>query len=370
MKYRLNKRTGDKISEIGMGTAYVVEAEKPEAVRTVRRAYEGGINYFDLAAADGSAFSTFGEALSDVRDQVMYQIHFGADYSRGTYGWTLNLDTVKRSVDKQLHDLKTDYINYGFIHCQDESSDWDKYRKNGILDHLLDLKSQGVVRHIGASSHTPAVIQEILDEDLIDMLMFSVNPAYDYHHGEYARGGVDERTEVYKRCEKLGVGISVMKPFSGGQLLNAHTSPFGKALTPYQCIRYALDKPGVLTVLPGAQSVQEVDTLLRYYDQADDDLDYSIVGTFAPPEANGKCVYCNHCKPCPAGLDIGMINKFYDLDRIGDDMAREHYLALDKTAKDCVACGHCNDRCPFSVDQVNRMQEIAEYFGNLDNNDE
>ena len=363
MKYRINKRTGDKISEIGMGTAYIVEAEKKEAVRTVRHAFENGINYFDLAAGDGTAFATFGEALSDVRDQVMYQIHFGADYSNVTYGWSLDLDTVKRSVDRQLKELKTDYINYGFIHCQDESSDWKTYQENGILKYLLSMKEQGVVRHIGMSSHTPSVIQEILDTGIIDMLMFSVNPAYDYQHGEYAFGGVDERSAVYRRCEKEGIGISCMKPFSGGQLLSAKSSPFGQVLTQYQCIRYALDKPGVLTVLPGAQSIEEINYLLQYYEQTEESLDYSIIGTFAPPEASGKCVYCNHCEPCPAGLDIGMINKFYDLARIGDDMAREHYMALDKAASDCISCGHCNNRCPFAVDQVKRMQEIAAYFG-------
>ena len=363
MKYRTNKRTHDRISEIGMGTAYIVEAPQKEAVRTVRHAYECGINYFDLAAADGTAFDTFGEALADVRDEVMYQIHFGADYSNVTYGWTLELEKVKRSVDKQLTDLKTDYINYGFIHCQDESADWSKYRKNGVLDYLLRMKEQGVVRHIGASSHTPSVIHEILDADIIDMLMFSVNPAYDYNHGEYAFGGVDERAEVYRRCEKEGIGISVMKPFSGGQLLSAKTSPFGAALTQYQCIRYALDKPGVLTVLPGAQSVEEIDFLMKYYDQPEEALDYSIIGSFAPPEAHGKCVYCNHCAPCPAGLDVGTINKFYDLAKAGDDMAREHYLALEKHASDCISCGHCDSRCPFSVDQSGRMKEIRDFMG-------
>ena len=363
MRYRTNKRTGDQISEIGMGTAYIGEADKKDAVRTVRHAFESGINYYDLAAGDGTAFPTFGEALQDVRDQVMYQIHFGADYSSGTYGWSLDLDTVKRSVDRQLKELRTDYINYGFIHCQDESSDWKTYQENGILDYLLSMKKQGVVRHIGASSHTPSVIQEILDTGLIDMLMFSVNPAYDYQHGEYAFGGVDERSAVYRRCEKEGVGISCMKPFSGGQLLSAQTSPFGQALTQYQCIRYALDKPGVLTVLPGAQSVEEIDHLLRYYEQQEEELDYSIIGSFAPPEASGKCVYCNHCEPCPCGLDIGMINKFYDLAKIGDDMAREHYLALRRTASACLSCGHCNSRCPFNVDQMSRMEEIAAYFG-------
>ena len=363
MKYRINKRTGDRISEIGMGTAYIAEAEHNEAVRTVRHAFERGINYFDLAAGDGKAFPFFGEALCDVRDQVMYQIHFGADYSNETYGWTLDLDTVKRSVDWQLKELKTDYIDYGFIHCQDESSDWDSYRKNGILSYLLSMKEQGVVRHIGASSHTPSVIQEILDTGMIDMLMFSVNPAYDYQHGEYAFGGVDERSGVYRRCEKEGTGISCMKPFSGGQLLSSETSPFGQALTQYQCIRYALDKPGVLTVLPGAQSIEEINQLLKYYEQSEEALDYSVIGSFAPPEASGKCVYCNHCKPCPAGIDIGIMNKFYDLAKIGDEMAREHYLALDKTASECISCGHCNGRCPFLVDQMARMQKIAAYFG-------
>lgn len=125
-----------------------------------------------------------------------------------------------------------------------------------------------------------------------------------YGHGDYAHGEIDERAEVYKRCEKDGVGITVMKPFSGGQLLDAKQSPFGKALTPFQCIRYCFDKPGVLAVLPGAQSVSEVDELLSYYDRTEEELDYSVISSFAPPQANGKCVYCNHCKPCPVGIDI------------------------------------------------------------------
>ncbi len=363
MKYRINTKTGDRISEIGLGSAYMYEAGMAEAVRALRRAYEGGINYFDLAAGDGASFPIYGEALKDVRACIFYQIHFGADYSAGTYGWSLDLDTVKRSVDRQLTELYTDYIDYGFIHCQDEASDWRTYQANGIYDYILDLKRQGVVRHVGLSSHTPAVIGQIMDEADVDMLMFSVNPAYDYGEGEYANGSVDERTAVYRRCEKEGVGISVMKPFSGGQLLDAARSPFGKALTPYQCIRYALDRPGILTVLPGAQSVAEVEKLLAYYDQPVEALDYSEIGHFAPPAASGKCVYCNHCKPCPAGLDIGLINKYYDLAGAGDGMAAEHYRTLAKTAADCIGCGHCDRRCPFRVEQSGRMREIRAYFG-------
>ena len=77
----------------------------------------------------------------------------------------------------------------------------------------------------------------------------------------------------------------------------------------------------------------------------------------------GKCVYCKHCHPCPAGLDVALINKYYDLARLGDGLAREHYLTLEKRAGDCVGCGHCDGRCPFHVAQRSRMQEILAYFG-------
>ena len=363
MEYRKNRRTGDLISEIGLGSSYLFEAGMEEGVKALRRAYEGGINYYDLAAGDGSAFPIYGEAFKDVRDKIFYQIHFGAEYSKGTYGWSLDPEVIRKSVKWMLEQLHTDYIDYGFIHCQDEFSDWETYQKNGIFDMILDLKKRGVVRHIGLSSHTPAVIQKILDTGAVDMLMFSVNPGYDYQEGEYAFGSVEERNAVYRRCEAEGIGISCMKPFSGGQLLDASLSPFGKALTPYQCIRYALDKPGVLTVLPGASDSAEVEALLEYYNKSEEELDYSVIGTFAPAEAKGKCVYCNHCKPCPMGLDIGLINKYYDLTKAGDAMAREHYRTLEKTAKDCVGCGHCDSRCPFHVAQSERMTEIAEYFG-------
>ena len=89
----------------------------------------------------------------------------------------------------------------------------------------------------------------------------------------------------------------------------------------------------------------------------------AISGELEPAKAAGRCVYCNHCMPCPAGLDIGLINKYYDLARVGDTLAREHYLTLETTASDCVSCGHCDSRCPFSVSQSERMREIAEYFG-------
>lgn len=363
MEYRKLPHGGEDIGVVGMGTSMVGDLPEKEIVATVEHALNAGVNYFDMAGGRASIFPAFGKALERRREEVLLQIHFGADYSSGEYGWTLDLEKVKRSVDWQLGQLRSDYIDFGFIHCLDETRDLEAYERHGILAYLLGLQAQGVVRHIGLSTHTPSVANAVLDRGVIDMLMFPINPMYDWGQGDYANGAAQERQDLYRRCESLGVGISVMKPFSSGQLLDAAKSPFRRALTPAQCIQYALDKPGVLTVVAGYANTTELDASLAYLGASPEERDYSLVAELAPEEAQGRCVYCRHCHPCPAGLDIALINKYYDLSRQGDALAREHYLTLGKTARDCTGCGHCDRRCPFKVPQRERMQEIRAYFG-------
>lgn len=363
MEYRVNKKTGDKVSVIGLGTSYIADTPEKEALDALVFSYENRINYIDLATAGAKTFIYYGKAFSDIRENIFYQVHFGANYETGEYGWTTNLDKVKKQVDFMLCQLKTDYIDYGFIHCIDTVPDWQEYQKNGVLEYLLEMKDQGIVKHIGLSTHTPKLANTILDTKLVGQLMFSINPGYDYHHREYAKGNITERMGLYRRCEAEGIGISVMKPFSGGQLLDKRTSPFGEALTRYQCIQYALDKPGVLTVLPGIRRKEDVKQLLGFFAATPEEKDYEILGTFTPKDAIGNCVYCNHCHPCPVGLNIGLINKYYDLSVAGDTMARGHYRKLEKHASDCISCGHCDKRCPFQVKQSGKMKQIANYFG-------
>lgn len=363
MEYRKLPHGEEKVSIIGIGSSSIGAAGEKETEKTVALAIENGVNYFDMAAGDATPFSAYGRAVSGCRDKVYFQVHFGADYSSGKYGWTLNLDEIKRSVDWQMKALKTDYIDFGFIHCIDEETDLKTAVAHGTIAYMEELKRQGVIRHIGLSSHTPAVVQKVLDMHIIDMLMFSINPAYDYRHGEFAIGSGDERSALYRRCEAEGVGISVMKAFSGGQLLDAKTSPFGRALTEYQCMQYALDRPGVLTVLPGVRGEEDLKRILGFLKASEEEKDYSVLGTFTPKEAAGVCVYCNHCQPCPAGLDIGLINKYYDLAQAGDVLAKDHYNNLSAKASDCLDCGHCDSRCPFQVNQTQRMKDISDYFG-------
>lgn len=292
MEYRKLPRGEEQISVIGMGASVVGEQTERDIVETVQDALDAGINYFDMAGGHASIFPAYGKALEGRRKAVMLQLHFGANYETGEYGWTTDLDTVKKSVDWQLEKLKTDYIDFGFMHCLDEEADLLAYEKNGVLAFLMDLKVQGVVKHIGLSTHAPELANKVLDQNLIEMLMFSINPMYDYGQGDYAIGTDSERQRLYRRCEKEGVGISVMKPFNAGQLLDAKQSPFHKAMTTTQCIQYALDKPGVLTVLAGPANRVQLQGILSYLDATAQERDYSMIRTLTPDDSVGKCVYC------------------------------------------------------------------------------
>ena len=155
MEYRILPHGGEKIGVIGMGSSVVGAQKEADIIRTVRTAFDLGVNYFDMAGGHASIFPAYGKTLKDIRRQVFLQVHFGADYTTGEYGWTTELDEIKRSVAWQLENLQTDYIDFGFIHCLDEEADLRTYEKNGILRYLQDLQRQGVVRHLGLSSHAP-----------------------------------------------------------------------------------------------------------------------------------------------------------------------------------------------------------------------
>lgn len=64
----------------------------------MRIALEAGINFLDMASADTVPFPAYGRAITGMRETLYFQIHFGADYTSGKYGWTTNLDTIKRSI--------------------------------------------------------------------------------------------------------------------------------------------------------------------------------------------------------------------------------------------------------------------------------
>lgn len=365
MEYRKLPHGEERFGVLGLGMGGIQKSSDAEIEQVIRTAIDNGINFFDLCAGGKNVYKPFGKAIAGQRDKVFFQLHFGAVYNEeGEYGWSRDFDLIKRTFDWEMQELGTDYADFGFLHCVDEADDFDALIAAGVLDYIKELKAAGKVRHIGFSSHTPSVASRVLDTVPVDLMMFSINPAYDLEQGdELGIGSTAERAALFRKCEAMGVGISVMKPFHGGKMLDEKLSPFRTAMTRYQCIQYALDRPGVLAVVPGVRNLEDLNALLGFADAADSEKDYSVIGQFTPAAAMGNCVYCNHCQPCPAGIDIGLVNKYYDLALAGDAMAANHYRKLAVNADACLGCGHCDSRCPFHTAQSARMQEIAAYFG-------
>lgn len=367
MEYRKLPHGKESISVLGIGTGGLQNNSTDEIERIIKKAIAMGINYFDLCCGAENIFAPFGKAIQNCRDKVYIQVHFGAVYDeKGAYGWTRELKRIKETFSWILKELNTDYVDMGFVHCIDDEDDFEEVKRNGILDYIVGLKEKGIVRHIGFSSHTPIVSNKLLDTGLMDMFMFSINPAYDFdlnsHDMGLSMGEVTERMDLFKRAEANGIGISVMKPFYAGKLLDENESPFKVPLSKNQCLQYALDRPAVLTTLPGIRNMNDLEELLPFINASKEELDYSIIGSFNKLITNGICVYCHHCQPCPKGLNIGLINKYYDLAKAGDKLAVLHYDKLNIKASECIHCHHCDKRCPFLVKQSDRMIEINNYF--------
>lgn len=216
-----------RFSTLGLGLGGIQQAPAAEIRQVIETAIAHGINFFDLCAGAAKTYAPFGQAIRGRREQVFFQLHLGAVYNEsGEYGWSRELSEIQRTFAWELETLGTDYADFGFLHCVDDLADIDALEKNGILEFAQSMRRAGHLRHLGFSSHTPAVAQRLLDTGLMDMMMFSINPAYDLEQGdEFALGSSGERAALFRRCQAEGVGISVMKPFFAGKLLSRRNRP-------------------------------------------------------------------------------------------------------------------------------------------------
>ena len=380
MNYRNLGKTGLKVSEIGFGGEWLERHDEEESVELLRYAGEKGINIIDCWMPDPKSRDIIGKAMKGNREKWIVQGHIGSTYQNGQYVRTRDMKHVVPAFEDILKRMDTDHIDLGMIHYIDAQEDWDRCMGTDYIKYVNKLHDEGVIRHIGLSTHNPRIAKQAVETGFVEMILFSINPAFDmrpatedldsmfegYDKADYC--GIDpERAALYRLCEEKNVGITVMKGFFGGRLFDEKTSPFGTAFTPVQCIHYALTRPGVSSILCGYDTKEQVDEALSYETATEDEKDYASVIAKAPLHSyTGQCTYCGHCKPCPMNIDIAMVNKFYDLAVQQDtvpESVRSHYEALGATASACIGCKSCESRCPFGVAIADRMQRTKELFG-------
>lgn len=381
MEYRELGRTGIKVSVIALGCEGFVANEGALTEQLLNAAEQGGINCIDLYAPQPEMRSRLGKWLRGRRGKFVLQAHLCTVWQEGQYKRTREIGEVKASFEDLLKRLATDYIDIGMIHYVDSLEDWEAVAGGPVMEYARELQAQGKIRYIGLSSHNPAAAMQAVQSGLIDVLMFSVNPCYDLQPANedcyalwdgknYDRQLVNmdpEREALYETCSRLGVAITVMKAFGGGDLLDEELSPARKALTVNQCLHYALTRPGVAAVMSGAHTVDELEKCLEYTTAADVEKDYAAAFAALPKISwEGHCMYCGHCAPCPQGIDVAAVTKFLNLTKAQNSVpetVREHYAALRHHAGECVKCGACEKRCPFKVTVIQNMQEAVKVFG-------
>ena len=379
MRYRKLGKTGLMVSEIGFGGEWLERHEMNESIELMKYAHSLGVNIIDCWMPDPKSRDIIGAAMEGCREEWFVQGHIGSTHQNGQYVRTRDLAFVKPAFEDLLTRLKTDYIDLGMIHYVDSQDQWDECMNTDYIRYVKELKEAGTIRHIGMSTHNPKIAKMAAESGFIEMILFSINPAFDMRpatedldsmFGDYDQNlsGIDpDRAELYQLCEKNDVGITVMKGFFGGRLFDPERSPFGTAFTPLQCIHYALTRPGVTSILCGYDTKEQVAEAVSYENASPEETDYASVIASAPLHAySGQCTYCGHCKPCPMDIDIAMVNKLYDLAVLQPEVpesVRQHYLDLPVTASACIGCQSCESRCPFEVRIAERMEKATALFG-------
>ena len=381
MRHRQLGRTGLSVGEIGMGCEGFLDRPYEQVCEYVDIMEQAGANLIDLYAPNPTFRSELGRALEGRRDRFILQAHLCTVWKHGQYQRTRDIREVKESFESQLKALRTDYAEIGMIHYVDSLADWESIRTGPVLEYARQLLRDGKIHHIGLSSHNPEAALAAVNSGYIDVLMFSVNPCYDLQPANedmeemralknYEAPLVNmapERQELYETCQRLGVGITVMKAFGGGDLLNEQLSPAGKALSLYQCIHYALTRPGVACVVSGARTPEELRSSIAYETASPEETDYAAAfAQFPRISWRGHCMYCGHCAPCPVGIDVASVLKFLNLAKAQGTLpetVREHYALLEHPAGACISCGSCEQRCPFGVQVMEHMRQAREVFG-------
>ena len=323
-------RTNIVVSKNGFGALPIQRVSEDEAVRILRKAYEGGINYFDTARFYTDSEKKLGLALADVRESIIIS----------TKTMKTDVEGFWRELEESLTLLKTDYIDIYQFHnpafCPKPGDG------TGLYEAMLEAKRLGKIRHIGITNHRLAVAEEAVRSGLYDTLQFP----FSYLASE-------KEEALVRLCEEMDVGFICMKALAGGLISRSDAA-----------YAYLADYP--VAPIWGIQRESELDEFLSY-NITPPSMTEEIVALIEndKKELMGEfCRGCGYCMPCPVGIQINTCARMSLMIRRApvDAQLSEASQAMMKKIEDCLECGKCKSMCPYGLDTPNLLKRNYEDY--------
>ena len=410
MTYRVNPKTGEKVSLLGYGCMrYLTQGGDPNAPidqdevnRSIDYALAHGVNYFDTSPAycKGESEKATGIALSRHPRDSYYIATKLSNFAPETWSRERSIAMYRNSLEQ----LRTPYLDYMLLHAIGGGDDSmatlnARYFDNGILDFLAQEREAGRIRNLGFSFHGDIRVYDHMlslhDKYKWDFVQIQLNYV-DWNRTAQTpeQRNVDARY-LYDELKKRAIPAVIMEPLLGGQLakLNDHSAATLKALRPDDSLaswafRFAGTPDGILTVLSGMTYMEHLQDNVRTYSPLepiteDEDKTLRDIAIDYMSHPLVPCTACQYCMPCPYGLDIPSIFAHYnkcvnegnvpeDSRAPGYDRARKAFLlGYDRSvprlrqANHCVQCGRCAPHCPQKIDIPARLADIDTYVEKL-----
>nr|WP_320037623.1 aldo/keto reductase [uncultured Bacteroides sp.] len=402
MTYRLNPKTGEKVSLLGYGcmrlpTKPTADGQKElidqeEVNKSVDYALAHGVNYYDTSPmyVQGMSEHAIGIALSRHPRNKYFVATKMSNFDPKTKSKEASIEMYHNSF-KELH---VDYVDYYLLHALGADDDYkERYINNGILDFLLKEREAGRIRNLGWSFHGD---QSFFDYMLsLDIKWDFVQIQLNYVDWKHPQGMGVSAEYLYGKLVKRNIPVVVMEPLLGGRLskLNDHLVAQLKQRQPEVSVaswafRFAGSLPEVLTVLSGMTYMEHLqDNIITYSSfkpLTDDDkamLEETAEMILKYPTV--PCTGCNYCMPCPYGLDIPGIfahyNRCLNEGNVPKSSQDENYskarniflVGYDRSvpglrqANHCVGCSKCVEHCPQSIKIPKEMERIDQFVEQL-----
>ena len=326
---RLGK-TNLTVSKNGFGALPIQRISLEDAAHLLRKAYDGGINYFDTARFYTDSEEKIGYALSDVRENIVIS----------TKTMKTDVEGFWRELHESLSLLRTDYIDIYQFHnppfCPKPGDG------TGLYEAMLDAKAKGLIRHIGITSHKLTIAEEAVRSGLYDTLQFP----FSYLASE-------KEEALVRLCEEMDVGFICMKALAGGLITRSEAA-------------YAFLADYPVAPIWGIQRESELDEFLAYND--DPPAMTEEIAAFIEKEKQelmGEfCRGCGYCMPCPAGIQINNAARMSLMIRRApvDAQLSEASRAMMKKIEDCINCGRCKSKCPYGLDTPELLRKNYEDY--------